>query len=445
MIKVFILDLDNTLINTSAVESLRSSGNWREIPRLLDQCFVYKDVLGIVSTAHSIGVKIAIFTNSPSNYVESLLKHFNIYVDFVVAYHDVENHKPHKEGVDKILNYFNSTSDQVVYLGDSDLDKVSAKNAGVEFFAVEWGDASNIDREHTGIYKLSELIGTRVNKSHNSQIRSELQRNANVFYLGYYLEGIKQEIWAFKDGVNEAVKRWSNKAVELADNFPNIDVVVRALGHSELEVLGSDKPLDKLALDLADALGAVYQPSLITKDCKLEKSTKLSASDRKLQIQGVYSAHLEKLPKSKLEKLTFLIVDDVYTSGATTNEIYRAISEAYKEAGVYIFTLAKTLYRAEVDTISKEMQINTQLFADLYHPLNVNSHSASSDKPEKAKGNLVNVKYSANYAKTNHNFVFQNLRQYSITSEPNSSTTYSVIQILKNILQRGKPTIASRR
>ena len=197
MIKVFILDLDDTLVNTSAVEALRSSGNWREIPGLLNQCFVYKDILGLVNIARSMGVKVAIFTNSPSNYVDNILKHFNISVDFVVAYHDVENHKPHKEGVEKILTHFSVNGNQVVYLGDSNLDKDSASNAGVEFFAVEWGKASNIDQDHTGIYKLAELIGTGIENRSDKQIRSELQRTDNVFYLGYYLEGIKQEILGF--------------------------------------------------------------------------------------------------------------------------------------------------------------------------------------------------------------------------------------------------------
>jgi ATP-dependent DNA helicase RecQ len=279
----------------------------------------------------------------------------------------------------------------------------------------------------------------------DNQIRSELQRCANLFYLGYYLEGIKQEIWAFKDGVSESVKHWSNKAVELAEDFPNVDVVVRALGHAELEVLDSVKPLDKLAFDLSIALKAAYLPSLIKKNHKLEKSTKLTVVERKSQIQGVYSAYIEKLSKPKLKNLSFLIVDDVYTSGATTNEISRAISEVYPEASIYIFTLVKTLYRAEVDAANKEMQINAQLFADLYRPLEVDVRSTSDNQPRKVKGNLVNVEYSANYTKTNHNFVFQNLKQYSIASELNSSTTYDVIQILKNILQRGKPTVASKR
>ncbi len=48
-------------------------------------------------------------------------------------------------------------------------------------------------------------------------------------------------------------------------------------------------------------------------------------------------------------------------------------------------------------------------------------------------------KYTANYANTNHNFVIQNL-----DDEPNSNSQYySAICVVKNILQRGKPTLMS--
>lgn len=48
-------------------------------------------------------------------------------------------------------------------------------------------------------------------------------------------------------------------------------------------------------------------------------------------------------------------------------------------------------------------------------------------------------KYTANYAHTNHNFVIQNLDG----NECKNSKYYSSICIVKNILQRGKPTLMS--
>jgi ATP-dependent DNA helicase RecQ len=448
MIKAIILDLDDTLIDTNALEPLRAARKWTEIRSELSRCSVHEDVLGLLNTAHSAGMKIAIFTNAPSNYVQSLLKHFEISVDFVVAYHDVKNHKPDQEGVDRILAHFDVSNNEAIYLGDSDLDKDAAANAGVEFFTVDWGSASNVDQGHVGVSKLSELIGTKLGARSDGEIRSELQRNGNRLYLGYYLEGIKQEVLAFKNGSDTAIERWSNKAVELSDYFPIVDVVVRALGHSELKVSGTDQPLDKLALSLANSLGASYKPELLEKNRALVKSTKMSAEERREQVRGAYSVSSDKISASESEKLTFLIVDDVYTSGATAHEISRAISEAYSEANIYVFTLVKTLYRSEAGKASAEMQLNTLLFTDIYDPAELDGDVESDQAisvSRKYKGKLVTKKFSANYARTNHNFVFHNLQPYSIASEPNSSSIFSAVQILKNMLQRGKPTIASRR
>jgi ATP-dependent DNA helicase RecQ len=48
-------------------------------------------------------------------------------------------------------------------------------------------------------------------------------------------------------------------------------------------------------------------------------------------------------------------------------------------------------------------------------------------------------KYSANYSYTNHNFVIQNL-----TSPRKKSEFLSAILIVKNLIQRGKPTLMSQ-
>ncbi|EPU1980110.1 ComF family protein, partial [Escherichia coli] len=204
-------------------------------------------------------------------------------------------------------------------------------------------------------------------------------------------------------------------------------------GHSELQVSGADKPLDKLALDLANTLGASYKPELIQKNRELVKSTKISAAERLAQVRGAYSVSSANISAPESTKITFLIVDDVYTSGATTNEISRAISETYPEASIYIFTLVKTIFRTEAGKASAEMQHNTQLFSDLYDPVGRNTSIIPYQaiyQPRRFKSKPISKKYSANYAKTNHNFVFHNLQSYSIASEPNSGSIFSAIQIL---------------
>jgi ATP-dependent DNA helicase RecQ len=187
MIKIIILDLDDTLIDTKALEPLRKAGQWRDVRNHLRWCSVHADVLGLLNTARSSGIKIAVFTNSPSNYVQMLLKYFDISVDLVVAYHDVQEQKPSAEGVEKILNFFSASAREALYLGDSELDQGSANSAGVDFFAVEWGSVQEVDSGHIGVARLSEVIGSKLAEENFAAPRSEILIDGNKLYLGYYL------------------------------------------------------------------------------------------------------------------------------------------------------------------------------------------------------------------------------------------------------------------
>ena len=445
MIKAIILDLDDTLIDTRVLEPLRQARRWRDVRNHLKHCSVNEDVLGLLTTARSAGIKTALFTNAPSNYVQELLRHFDIAVDTVVAYHDVKQHKPSAEGVHKILELFSAAPHEALYLGDSELDRGAAQSAGVEFFAVEWGSVPNIDAAHQGVAKLSELIGDRLAKENSNQSRSELLIDGNKIYLGYYLEGIKQEVWAFKDGSISAINRWVSKATELTNIFPEIDFVVRALGHAELSPEGRNKPLDRLSRALARSLDARYVPEALIKNRVLQKSTGINSAERLAQVHGAYSLK-RHAAISSFKQPRFLVVDDVFTSGATTGEIQRAITEAYPTAQVFVFTLVKTLYRYAANRVSLELQHNNQLFSDLFSQ-QVEPHDIEAEHlpSNPSKRRVVSKKFSANYTNTNHNFVAHNLPLYSIASEANFEQLYASLQILKNILQRGKPTIASRR
>jgi ATP-dependent DNA helicase RecQ len=281
MIKSIILDLDGTLINTDALEALRSDGKWGQIPNYFSQCTVYQDIVEVLNTARAAGIKVAIFTNSPSKYASGLLNYFGLTVDFLVAYHDVKHHKPGNEGVQKILDHFGISSDEAIYIGDSDLDKGAAANAEVRFFAVDWGSVWNADTPHFRVAELSEYIGNELGGLGVEDYRSEIQQIGNKFHLGYYLDGIKQEVWSFKNGTQSAIKRWTDKTLELATSLPAVDIVIRALGHAELKAAASqsEKPLDYLASNLASALGAVYQPSALQKSRVLIKSSRCSGHD----------------------------------------------------------------------------------------------------------------------------------------------------------------------
>jgi ATP-dependent DNA helicase RecQ len=456
MIKCAILDLDGTLVDTSSLEMLKTQRRWGELPNHLHQCTPYKEVVDVLNTARAAGIKVSIFTNSPSNYARSILKHFDLSVDYVVGFHDVQNHKPSSEGVKKILSHFGLKCNEAIYLGDTDDDKTAASNANVEFFAVDWGQVSKVENTQFGVSRLLECIWKRLDKNNLPNQRSKILQNGNHFYLGYYAEGAKAEIFSFKDNKQQSVDRWINKAVELSSSLPKIDCIVRALGHAETEASSTNLalPLDQLGSQLANSLGTIYRPDFVRKSRPLLKSFQCTKKEREQQVHGAYSYDSDMFLRSEEDKPTFLVIDDVLTSGATTQDINRALFDAFqgnerKDPGVrvYVFTLLKTLYRSQYKPESLEAQHNAQLIADLYTantPVVIASANERSAIPP-VQINLTSKTFSANYANTNHNFIFQNLRSFSIASESSSKPILNAVYVLKNMLQRGKPTIASRK
>ena len=444
MIKCLIFDLDDTLIDTSPIANLRDQRQWRDIDASLNLCKPYEQVVDILNTARAAGLKVCVVTNSPANYAKKVLEYFNISIDYLVAYYDVQNPKPSPDGILLTLNHYQINPVEAVYLGDSEPDLLAAKSANVEFFAVDWASLASVPESNFGVQRLLSFIGVRNSTARIQPLRSPLLQNENHFYLGYYLTGgIRSETLSFKNSIQEAVDRWVGKAEEQSVTLPHIDYVIRALGHAETNVDVSDvnTALDYLASSLADCLQADYVPTLLIKNRVLTKSVKLSSKDRKKQVEGAYNVDTNK--HQIKDGSTFLIVDDVYTSGATTNEIIRSLTYSYPKTKVYVFTLVKTLFREQVNGGTEEAQHNAQLFSDLYAHDNIVLDKAQNlGRPKRF--NLTDKKYSAGYANTNNNFVIQNLKSVSIASEPSLKPILQVIYVLKNMLQRGLPTNASR-
>ena len=72
------------------------------------------------------------------------MEKFNLepYFDMVVTALDVEHPKPHGESVEKIVSAFNLEKKEVLFVGDSDVDKKTAEASGVTFVAYKVKDLS---------------------------------------------------------------------------------------------------------------------------------------------------------------------------------------------------------------------------------------------------------------------------------------------------------------
>jgi len=56
-------------------------------------------------------------------------------MDLIVSALDVTNPKPHPESIQKVIQTFGVKPEEVLYIGDSEVDRKAARGAGVVFVA----------------------------------------------------------------------------------------------------------------------------------------------------------------------------------------------------------------------------------------------------------------------------------------------------------------------
>jgi pyrophosphatase PpaX len=95
------------------------------------------EVLAYLKQHH---VKLAVFTGKGTHTTRITLEALRIrhFFDYVVSGNDVVLHKPHGEGITRVLDHFGLSKQQVLMVGDSMADVKAARSAGVPMAAVLW-------------------------------------------------------------------------------------------------------------------------------------------------------------------------------------------------------------------------------------------------------------------------------------------------------------------
>jgi pyrophosphatase PpaX len=86
------------------------------------------------------GVRLAVFTGKGKRTAEITLDGLKLkhYFDLVVSGNDVVHHKPHPEGIQKVLSAFSLQPAEVLMVGDSLGDMKASRAAGVRIATVLW-------------------------------------------------------------------------------------------------------------------------------------------------------------------------------------------------------------------------------------------------------------------------------------------------------------------
>jgi len=106
-------------------------------------CQLLPNVDSTLKTLKSKRIKLGLFTTTPIKPLMAVEKKFSLkdYFDIMIAKEDAKN-KPDPEGLDKIIAEFGIKKDECLYVGDSPIDILTGKAAGIKTIAVTTGLAT---------------------------------------------------------------------------------------------------------------------------------------------------------------------------------------------------------------------------------------------------------------------------------------------------------------
>ena len=100
----------------------------------------YEGILDLLRSLRERGYLTAVVSNKADFAVQSLVKdYYPGLFDAAVGEKEGVRRKPAPDSVFEVLRMLDTQKEAAVYIGDSDVDLETAKNAGMDAIAVEWG------------------------------------------------------------------------------------------------------------------------------------------------------------------------------------------------------------------------------------------------------------------------------------------------------------------
>lgn len=107
---------------------------------ILDNTTCYNDVIETLSYLKENKIKIAIVSNKYQHGLNILCNHFfKDFTNIFIGDDGITPLKPNVEMVNKALNELNLTNNQCLYIGDSKVDILTAKNTNIKNVSVTYG------------------------------------------------------------------------------------------------------------------------------------------------------------------------------------------------------------------------------------------------------------------------------------------------------------------
>ena len=119
----------------------------------------YGGIVELMERLKAAGVKQAVISNKPDSAVRPLAeKFFGSLLEFAVGESEKVKKKPDPSGIISAAERLGLKVSDCVYVGDSEVDVQTAKNAGLDCVAVSWGFRDRAELEAAGAQMIADSV-----------------------------------------------------------------------------------------------------------------------------------------------------------------------------------------------------------------------------------------------------------------------------------------------
>lgn len=147
--KMFVGDGRLKLIERILSPQIRTEENINKLLQLFDEYYeahmfdntsTYDGVIELIDNLHEHNVKCAVVSNKPHEFATKIVNDFlGDRFEIVFGHREGTKTKPDPYSVNEVIKKLNISKEHCLYVGDSNVDIITARNAEVKSVGVLWG------------------------------------------------------------------------------------------------------------------------------------------------------------------------------------------------------------------------------------------------------------------------------------------------------------------
>lgn len=130
--------------------SLNMISKYREVSRnSIDELEIFQGIEKLLEDIQKLDFRCGLCTGKDKERTHEILEYFGLkkYFHVIICSDEVENPKPHPDGIIHILNKLDANIDNTVMIGDAENDILAAKGASIPSIGVTWGSSNRQELE----------------------------------------------------------------------------------------------------------------------------------------------------------------------------------------------------------------------------------------------------------------------------------------------------------